>query len=106
MSPRSMPSRCAVSGWISTHELQRILVTGSGSSCNHGLFAPRPSPSTGDGYVTRKKSPDVAAGGICIAGVGAAALAARGATEPAVIPFANAADAVGALLAPGTFASS
>ncbi len=26
---------------------QTILVTGSGSSCSHGLFAPRPSPSAG-----------------------------------------------------------
>ena len=49
MSPRSMFSRCAVSGCSSTHELQQILLTGSGSSCNQGLFAPRPSPSAGDG---------------------------------------------------------
>src|SRR3954470_12575968 len=54
MSPRSTPSLAAVSGCISTHELQTTFVTGSGSSCNHGLLAPRPSPSVGDGYVMRK----------------------------------------------------
>ena len=30
-----------------------IFVTGSGISCSHGLFAPRPSPSAGDGYTWR-----------------------------------------------------
>src|SRR6185295_8113123 len=92
MSPRSTPSRAAVSGWISTQELHSTLVTGSGSSCSHGLLAPRPSPSVGDGYVTRKKSP-LCAGAVAESGAAAAvcvvdATPARGAIEPATNPFA------------------
>src|SRR5262245_55201660 len=84
-----MPSRLAVSGWISTHELQAIFETGSGSSCSHGLFAPRPSPSVGDGYVTRKKSPWEA--GAVTRGAGAAAAMVRAGSVPAARPFGSAA---------------
>src|SRR5262245_11248423 len=98
MSPRSMPSSVAVSGWISTHELQQIFETGSGSSWSHGLFAPRPSPSTGDGYVTKKYLPWVLPIGFARradAGAGAAAMV-RAATVPDAIPLGSAAaNAVG-----------
>ena len=39
-SPGWMPSRAAVSGWISTHDCQASFVTGSASSCSQGLLAP------------------------------------------------------------------
>src|SRR5262249_61333679 len=95
MSPRSMPRRFAVSGWISTHELQQILETGSGSSCSHGLFAPRPSPRVGDGNVTRKNSPCEA--GAAMRGAGAAAAMVRAGRVPEARPFGRAAaKAVGA----------
>src|SRR5688500_64771 len=96
-----MPSRVAVSGWISTHELQSTLVTGSGSSWSHGLLAPRPSPSVGDGYVTRKKSPVVCAAGAAGGWALGAGVAARGAIEPLVSPRASAADMVCGFPPPG-----
>src|SRR4051812_21807353 len=101
MSPRSTPIFAAVSGCSSTHELQRILVTGSGSSCSHGLFAPRPSPTTGDGYTTSLYSPAVpdAVAGVA-AGAGAAPTA-RAATEPGISPRAYAPPSVAPSCAPG-----
>src|SRR5512147_2420911 len=82
MSPRSMFSRCAVSGCNSTHELQQILVTGSGSSCSQGLFAPRPSPSAADGYVIRNRSPWALAIGAALAADEGAAAIVRAGSEP------------------------
>src|SRR5687768_11857792 len=100
MSPRLIPRRPAVSGWISTHELQSTFETGSGSSCSHGLFAPRPSPSVGERYVTRWKSPVLA---VVVAGTGGTAVVAAGraAIEPLMIPFASAAASVCVLPPPG-----
>src|SRR4051812_41542840 len=85
-----MPRRWAVSGWISTHELHEILLTGSGSSSNHGLFAPRPSPSVGDGYVTRKKSPWVDAIDVDLGAEAGLAASVRAAKEPAAMPLGSA----------------
>src|ERR1041385_7497103 len=102
MAPRSIPNRCAVSGWISTHELQQILVTGSGSSRSHGLFAPRPSPRSADGYVTTKKSPVPPIG---VLGPAATAAGAVRAVRVAVeMPFGRAAASAGA--PPAKFATS
>src|SRR2546422_7850236 len=52
MSPFASCHLAAVSGWSSTHACQVIFDTGSGSSCSHGLFAPRPSWSASDGNTT------------------------------------------------------
>src|SRR5687767_12202786 len=86
-SPAAISSRRAVSGWISTQDCQAILLTGSGSSCSHGLLAPRPSPNVGDRYTTTSMSP------VCAASAGAETLvggsgkdAVRGAAVPAMIP--------------------
>jgi len=48
-SPFSTPSRFAVIGCTSTQLCHESFVTGSDSSCSHGLFAPSPAPNTGDG---------------------------------------------------------
>src|SRR6185436_1803527 len=90
MSPRSTSRRAAVSGCISTHELQQIFETGSGSSCNHGLFAPRPSPNTADGYVMSVRSPWLLAIDVGFA-AGAAAASVRPGNEPFAMPFGSAA---------------
>jgi len=49
MSPLATCHFPAVSGLTSTQPCQLIFETGSGSSCSHGLLAPRPSCSAGCG---------------------------------------------------------
>src|SRR5207249_4915764 len=49
MSPFASCHFAAVSGCTSTHACQVIFETGSGSSCSHGLLAPRPSCNASDG---------------------------------------------------------
>src|SRR2546421_9667072 len=54
MSPLASCDFAAVSGCTSTHPCHVIFDTGSGSSCSHGLFAPRPSCSPIDGKTMSK----------------------------------------------------
>ncbi len=58
MSPFASCHFAAVSGWTSTHACHVIFETGSGSSCNHGLFAPRPSCSASEGKMISRVSAD------------------------------------------------
>src|SRR6188474_462516 len=79
------PSRAAAEGCSSTQVCHAILLTGSGNSCSHGLFAPAPTPSAGDGCTTRKNSPSPE---IACAFVGNAAdVVVRARTEPWPSPF-------------------
>src|SRR5258705_10548294 len=89
MSPRSIPSFAAVAGCSSTHELHSTFVTGSGSSWSQGLFAPRPSPRVGEGYVTRKKSPVAAGAAALVVLELVVALDSRFTMEPAPMPLRN-----------------
>src|SRR6186713_1650965 len=82
------PSRAAAEGCSSTQVCQAILLTGSGSSCSHGLLAPAPTPSAGDGCTTRKNSPspEIAGALVDIAD----AEPARVSAEPCPMPLASA----------------
>jgi hypothetical protein len=87
-SSTSTPSFWAACGEISANDSHATFVTGSGTSCSHGRFAPRPSYRNAPGPATSVNSPSPSSAGSAISRSGVpTADAASAGVSPKTPPF-------------------